>query len=119
MKQLLILIVSLSLFGCSNGDKQGAQQTNRVFDAAQWQEKDENGYLYREYLYKDVLYNDTVRDLSKAELLNLLGKPDREQDNHLYYRIDEDKLGLWTMHAKTMVIKMENDTTVAWIKVHD
>ena len=67
----------------------------------------------------DILYTDTVRALGKAEILELLGEPNRINEGHLYYLVAEKRMGFWTLHTKALVIKLENDSTVEWIKLHE
>ncbi len=45
--------------------------------------------------------------------------PDKTNDNFLYYNISEKRLGLWTLHATTMVIKFVDDKTIEWIKIQE
>lgn len=93
--------------------------TDTVFNKDQWQTKDGKDYPFRENMVRDVIYNDTIRTLTKDQLLNLLGEPDYIRDQHLYYRIEESRLGNWTFKTKTMVVKIEADTSIVWIKMHE
>ena len=52
------------------------------------------------------------------KFLNLLGEPDYVREGHLYYRITETSLGNWPLKTKTMVIKLEDDKAIEWIKIH-
>ncbi len=87
------------------------------FDRSLWQEKEGKDYPYRCALYPDILFNSSLRGASKDEILELMGLPDRFQDNYFYYRIDQQRLGLWPLHTTTLVIKFHNDA-VEWIKIH-
>lgn len=89
------------------------------FDKTKWAVKDGEDYPFRDQMVDDVLYNDTVRTLNGNEILQLLGKPDRTNEGHLYYRITETRLGFWMLHAKTLVIKLSADQSIDWIKLHD
>ncbi len=92
-----------------------------VFDKAKWKTKDGADYPYRDRMLNDVVYNDTVRALNKDEILDLLGEPSyyRNNKNFLYYRITEKRLGPWPLHTKTMVIKLSEENTIDWIKIHE
>ena len=92
-----------------------------VFDKAKWRTKDGADYPYRDKMLNDVVYNDTVRTLNKDEILDLLREPSyyRSNKNFLYYRITEKRLGPWSLHTKTMVIKLSGDNTIDWIKIHE
>lgn len=90
-----------------------------VFDKVKWGMKDGDTYEYRGLMLKDVVYNDTIRDLNESELIDLLGQPDRINENHLYYNISRKGLGAFTLNQKTMVVKIKVDSTIAWIKIHE
>ena len=89
-----------------------------VFDKVKWTIKDDDDYVYRELMLDDVIYNDTIRELDKNQLIELLGEPDYERDTHMYYRIKDVGIGSWSLKTKTMVIKLNPDSTVEWIKTH-
>ena len=76
-------------------------------------------YPFRDQMVDAVLYSDTLRKLNKVELLEWLGKPDREQENHLYYTIRENRLGLWTLQLKSLVVKIDKEDSVEWIKLYE
>lgn len=90
-----------------------------VFDQSKWRMKEGDNYLYRAQMLKDVVYNDTIRSLNQIELTNLLGEPDRTNENHLYYTISRRGLGAFTLNEKTMVVKINVDNSIEWIKIHE
>ena len=90
-----------------------------VFDHVKWNMKDGDTYIFRAQMLKDVVYNDTIRDLNESELIDLLGQPDRINENHLYYNISRKGLGAFTLNQKTMVVKINGDRSIAWIKIHE
>ena len=100
--------------GTENKDPSGEM----LFDQEKWSIKEGADYPYRENMLHDVVYNDTIRTLNSTEILDLLGAPDRRNENYLYYRIVQKRLGLWPVKTKTMVIKLAEDDTVEWIKIH-
>ncbi len=121
---LWIFILFLSLQACrDDAISEKMMATNSAdeipFDHGKWITKEGNAYPYRSGMLNHVVYNDTIRSLNKDEILDFLGKPDREQDNHLYYLIERTSLGPWTLHTRTMVIKINPDNTVDWIKIHE
>lgn len=81
--------------------------------------KDGKDYPFRDRMLNDILYSDTVRSQNKDEILELLGKPDRINENYLYYMIAQKRIGSWPLHTKTMVIMLSDDNSVEWIKIHD
>ena len=93
-------------------------EVNIPFDREKWNMKEDLDYPFRARMLDDVLYNDTIRSLKKEEILELLGEPDRISEGHLYYQITQKRMGSWTLHQKSMVIKFENDSTIEWIKTH-
>lgn len=90
-----------------------------LFDRSKWMEKDGRDYLYRDHMLNDILYNDSLRKVSKDHVFYLLGAPDKNKENHLYYRITEKRLGFWTLHAQYLVIRITDNDTVDWIKVYE
>jgi hypothetical protein len=101
---------------CNNNKQDSAKQEN--FNKEKWSIKSGNNYPFRDNMLNSVLYNDSIRKLNRMEIIELLGKPDKDRDSFLYYRINEDKLGAWTLHTKTLVIKFSNDSSLEWIKLH-
>jgi len=120
----IIIFLIVSCLACANDREENSEAEKNipdsamVFDQAKWKTKDGKDYPYRESMLNDVVYNDTVRSLNKKEIFNLLGEPDRINENHLYYRIVEKRLGFWTLHNTSMVIKFSGDDTIDWIKIH-
>ncbi len=118
--RFLILILLLGSFSCITEADSGAEGTavEMTFDQTKWRVKEEGAYPYRAQMLHDIVYNDTVRSLNRAEILALLGAPDRTQEGHLYYEVSRSRMGAWTLTAKTLVIKFSADSTVEWIKIH-
>lgn len=120
----LILIVVLGNLSClsekepSTDTKQIERSTPAVFDQEKWLTKEGEDYPFRASMIHDVLYNDTVRSLEKAEIISLLGKPDRANDGHLYYMVSQKRLGSWPLHTQTLVIKFNSENKIEWIKIH-
>ena len=102
-------------------DKKTKPDSEMAFEKAKWRTKDGADYPYRDKMLNDIVYNDTIRALNKDEILDLLGEPSyyRNNKNFLYYTITEKRLGPWTLHTKTMVIKLSEDSTIDWIKIHE
>jgi len=116
-KSVFLMMIFVSFLAC----KQDAvtEPEDIVFDQEKWREKQGSDYTFRARMLRDVVYNDTIRSLSKSEILDLLGAPDKEKDDHLYYRIDQQRLNLWPIHTTTMVIKFANPDSIEWIKIHE
>ena len=90
-----------------------------VMDIKKWRTREDDTYPYREEMLQAIISNDTIRSLSKPEILDLLGKPDRENDAYFYYLISETKLFAWPLSTKYMVIKFADNGPVEWIRIHD
>ena len=88
------------------------------FNSKEWAIKNEDGYLHRASMLDDVIWNERIRSLRRDSLIQVLGRPDREKNNHLYYLIDQKRIGFWPMNTKTMVIKLNELSGVEWIKIH-
>ena len=126
MKRILILLLLLSaMLSCKSDQedkatsKLASENSEIPFDKDKWALKEGKDYVYREQMYEAVLYNDTIRSLDKAALISLLGDPDYHEEGHLYYRITETRLVNWTVKSKTMVVKLKQDGSIEWIKVHE
>lgn len=122
-------IVSIFLIACclscnTNREERSENEKNTPgsemsFDREKWRVKEGKDYPFREGMLNYLLYNDTLRSQNKYELLDLLGEPDRTNDNYLYYMIEQKRLGSWPVHTKTLVIKFTNDYSIEWIKIHE
>ncbi|MBT8288387.1 MAG: hypothetical protein HKN00_08795 [Flavobacteriaceae bacterium] len=127
--KLRILIILLLFYGLAckheNGETPVSTNTETLtqmeFDKEKWRVKDGKDYPYRDQMLNAVIYNDSIRDLNRAEIIELLGEPSyyRDDKNFLYYRINETNIGFWTLHTKTMVIKLTDKNIVEWIKIHE
>lgn len=113
----IALCTAFLAWGCQSDP--GIPDAQIPFDREQWELKSASSYTYRDQMVDAVLYSDTLRSLKRAELLEWLGNPDREQEGHLYYTIAENRLGFWTLNKKSIVIKLKTDDSVEWIKLHE
>lgn len=84
-----------------------------------WQSDRYGNYPYREMLYANVMKDDSIRALSQKQLLNMLGTPDRSEDNYMYYIIKRKKIGFLTLHTQTLVIKYKDSLHLDWMKIHE
>ncbi len=119
-----LAVIFLICIGCNRnvekvaGDPESTT-TEAKFDKTKWGTKEDSEYPYREQMLHDIVYNDAIRELTKDELLELLGEPDRSNKGHLYYLISQKKLGFWPIKTKTLVIKLTEDNSIEWIKIHE
>ncbi len=125
--RIIFLIIPLLLFvlACNTEKKEisGLVDDGAIaeitFDKIKWRVKEGLDYPFRDRMLSSIVYNDTVRALNKDEILDLLGGPDRRNDGYLYYMISQRRLGFWPLHTKTLVIKLSEDSTIDWIKIHE
>jgi hypothetical protein len=89
------------------------------FDKTKWLAKDDHHYPYRNELLEELLSSHTLDSLKKDEIIDLLGEPIRIDNNHLFYTIAQKRLGFWPLHTKTLVIKLTEEESVEWIRVHE
>lgn len=123
--RFLILLLLLSCLACNTEREEKSDVADRgteteiAFDKTKWRAMEGSDYPFRDQMLDDIVYNDTVRELNEAEILELLGEPDRSNDGYLYYMIAQKRLGFWPLHTKTLVIKLAKDSTIDWIKIHE
>ena len=113
IKTPFILIVLLC-FSCLS-----EPGTEISFDKTKWSFKEGKDYPYRNSMTNNVLYNDTIRNLTKKEVFNLFGEPDRSKEGYIYYMIAQERLAFWPLHSKFLVFKFKDEYTIEWIKVHE
>jgi len=124
-KRVFIVFLFVFCFACKSDREENVENKKRnqdremVFDKEKWKIKEGKDYPYRDEMINDIVYNDTIRMLNKEQLLKLLGKPDYIKESHLYYRIIETRIGNWVIKTKTMVIKLIEDSSIEWIKIHE
>ncbi len=119
-----ILLLFLCCFACNKASEEQPDEviietkTEFKFDKVKWRSKDDKDYPYRDQMVDDILYNEAVRALKKDGVIELLGAPDRYNDGHLYYQISQKRIGSWPLKTKTLVIKLSEDESIEWIKLH-
>ena len=95
---------------------QSPENEKLAFQSVLWQTQEGNIYPYRPAMADSVLYSEALRQIDSNNLITQLGPPDRIENGHLYYLIEEKKLGWFTLSASYIVIKMAEDGSVEWIK---
>lgn len=114
----LLLLAIVALFWCTQCTSSSPKASTLPFHATQWQTQEGNTYPFRPAMADSVLYSEALRQLDSTALIQQLGPPDRTENGHLYYLIEEEKLGWFTLSASYIVIKLAEDGSVAWIKRH-
>lgn len=101
------------------GASLSASEAQIPFDSQKWSVSTGSDYPYREGMLSTLVYTDTLRRMTRDSILNVLGSPDRDTEGHLYYMIDQTRLGPWPLRSKFMVIKLTPSDTVEWIKIYE
>ena len=113
----LLVLFLLCLTSCHHFHS----KDDKKFDKAKWATKEDNSYPYRNGMLKDLLSShDTLHGLKLAEVVDLLGQPNRTDSNFIFYNVDKTSVGgVFTLHTKTLVIKFNEDSTVNWTRIHE
>lgn len=115
-------ILLICITACGHEEKPADTKPTSVsseFDSVRWRAKEGLNYAFREEMINGIINDQEIRSLRKDQILLKLGIPDREDNGHLFYTISQRHLGLFPLHTKTMVIKLKNDNSVEWIKLHE
>jgi len=81
--------------------------------------KEADDYPYRNAMLDDLIKNVTLKGLKRDSLLSLLGTPTRIDSAYLFYTISQPHVGGMTISNKSLVIKLAQDSTVEWRKIHE
>jgi hypothetical protein len=109
-------IFFLYLLSCNT-----ARQEEKLekFDQNKWMTKQGDDYPYRDKMLDDFIEHYKRPGAKKDSLVSLLGAPDRRDSSYFFYRIAQERLGIVTLHTKTLVVKFAADSTVEWVKIHE
>lgn len=102
----VVFILFLLFLACAD-DKTPKDQppvVEEAFTSDGWKQQVDGAFPNREKMLGSLMESDTLRGMDRAEILELLGHPLREENNHLFYRIREDKIGFMTLRTRTLVI---------------
>lgn len=114
---LLLLTICLS---CNNEPSSNADTntTEIKFDQTKWMIKAGEDYPYRSQMLKDLMDSKRLKGLKNTEVLEILGDPSRRNENYMYYRVSQQRIGMFPLSTKTLVIELTADSMVNWVKVH-
>lgn len=115
---LLLLISSLTACKKTTEEDKSNPQTELSFNKEKWAIKEADDYPYRENMLNDLITNVTLKGITKAQVTALLGTPDRTDNDYLFYTVAQERVGFFTLHATTLVLKLDKNGTVAWRKIH-
>ena len=123
---MAIFFMLSSLFVACKADPEKPESENvqeqanaETFSPTKWRVKEGRDYPFREQMLEELVQDTSIRALRGDKLFDLLGEPDRRNENYLYYQLDQTRLGPWPLHTKTLVIKLKADATIEWMKVHE
>jgi len=113
--EIFTLFLVLCCLSCQKGP-----ENKTAFDSAKWQIKYELDYPYRDQMVANLMAGDTLKQLSKIQILELLGQPDRSDGLYLFYQISQERLKSWPLHTKTLVLKLSSETgPVEKVMIHE
>lgn len=118
MKYILILMILLVACKCNTSSTPQEPQVMR-FDKIKWQQKDDQGYIYRYQMINDLIKNQTLEGLKKEDAISLLGNPDKIDQNVLTYELLEQKAYGFQLTKKMMVLYIEKDSTVGKVTLFE
>ncbi|MCF6130277.1 hypothetical protein L1S35_11385 [Flavobacterium sp. AS60] len=119
-KIIFLLVLSLPCLACKNSDENNSEaQTEITFEKEKWKIQEGEDYPYRNSMLNDLVSSGRIKTLTKVEILDLLGKPNRIDNNHFFYMIAQERIQSWPLHTKTLVIKLKDDESVEWVKIHE
>lgn len=112
-KWLTAIALAGVLFICfiayaSSGLKAAPEQQTR-FDSVKWKTKKGLDYPYRLNMLNELLSTDTLRNASKEQILEWLGKPDQTNEFYLYYTVAQKRIGTFPINTKSLVISLSKD----------
>jgi len=119
-----LLLVFVSLLACkdknqnesSSGENEIKQ--NVPFDENKWKIKEGDDYPFRESMVKDILKDMELRKLNKDQFIEKFGEANKVNENHYYYLVAQKRLNIWPLHTTTLVVKLNDENMVEWIKLH-
>lgn len=121
MKSLKFILILMTLLGsckCNNSQPPKEPEVIR-FDKIKWQLKDDQGYTYRDHMATDLITNRTLEGLKRADVLNLLGNPNKNDQNYLFYDLLEEKAYGFSLNKKVMLVYIGADSVVGNVTVLD
>lgn len=120
MRKLFVLVV-LSMLACKDQPTVKPEATpaaipdvivaSHKFDKTRWAAKDGRDYPYRDDMVHDLVDSKQLKPLSKDEIVELLGQPDRVDGTYLFYIIHQPRLINWPLHTKALVVQLSQDST--------
>ncbi|TBX69937.1 hypothetical protein EZL74_05840 [Flavobacterium silvisoli] len=117
--KILILLIAFTFLSCKTNNSETDGKAKMTFEKAKWIEIKGGDYPYRDEMLSDLMESGILKTLHKQEVLELLGEPNRTDENFLFYTVSQQRLAFWPLHTKTLVIKFSGENTVEWVKIHE
>lgn len=120
-----LFVLVLTCLACQNTEKtnpiEWQKETRKVmsFDKEKWAVKSDAAYAYRAMMFQDLIDSKRLKQLKKAAVLELLGTPDRTDSLYLFYTILQKRALFFPLQTKSMVIKLKENDSVEWVKIHE
>ncbi|THF51272.1 hypothetical protein E6C50_05735 [Flavobacterium supellecticarium] len=120
-----LFVLVLTCQACQNTEKTNSierqKETRKVmsFDKEKWAVKSDAAYAYRAMMLQDLIDSKRLKQLKKAAILELLGTPDRTDSLYLFYTILQKRALFFPLQTKSMVIKLKENDSVEWVKIHE
>lgn len=113
----LLIVTILFCIACKTKPK----ETTEKFDTTRWSLQEDNEYPHRKKMLNDLITNHLPHGMQKEEILHLLGQPGYSINGHLYYPVSAIHIpGIpIPFGVKTLVIKLNKDSTLEWRKTHN
>jgi hypothetical protein len=131
MKQIILVSIIISLLiACTSKEERANDSPAKTdstafkipFDKTKWRIKEGEHYPYRLRMLDSLTRKENLKALKKLrgkEVFELFGAPDRIDGLHLFYQISKQQIGFVPFQIKTMVIKLDKDSTLQWVKIHN
>lgn len=119
-KIITALFISLACLCCKpdNTSTDTKPPGEIAFDKSSWDRKTGRDYPHRDSLLRFLMDSDTLRPMNEEEVIRMLGAPDRQHENYLYYLIEQDRIiNFWPLHSKFLVIVL--DSTRNKLLIHE
>lgn len=116
---LLIIGAALLIYPLIKTVTDRNTQPELSFDQSKWEYREKASYPYRDQMLKDLMEHNKLKYLGEKEVLTLLGEPERQDGDYLFYEINRTRFILFTLHTKTLVIKLSRDSTANKVMIHE
>ncbi|MGB0896440.1 MAG: hypothetical protein ACPGU9_01640 [Flavobacteriaceae bacterium] len=118
MKYCLVLCVILFLTSCKNQDENSSDKQLIEFNKEKWLIQDGYTYPHRDGMLPVLFANDTLKTLQRDAIYQILGKPNRTDNNYLFYTVSQRRIGFFPLHTKTLVIKLQGKDSLNKVMIH-